>query len=82
MPGVHGGLYVFLDQPANLRYRTDLFGIGLGIRLALVLSKLNVRCYKLRFSSCWTKREACVSNKAIVFKCVFYTAHVCVPLCF
>ena len=35
--------HMFLDQPANLRYRTDLFGIGLGIRLALVLSKFNVK---------------------------------------
>ena len=28
--------HMFLDQPTNLRYRTDLFGIGLGIQLALV----------------------------------------------
>ena len=72
--------HMFLDQPANLRYRTDLFGIGLGIRLALVLSKLNVKCYKRRFS-CWSKREAGVYNKAIVFKWVFYTDHMCVCHC-
>ena len=71
----------FLDQPANLRYRTNLFAIGLGIRLPLVLSKLNVKYDNRRFS-CSSKREAPVSNKAIVFKWVFYTAHVCLHLCF
>ena len=71
----------FWEQPANLRYRTNLFGIGLLIRLPLVLSKLNVKYDNRRFS-CSSKREAPVPNKAIVFKWVFYTAHVCLHLCF
>ena len=57
----------FCDQPANLRYRTIFFvAIGLVIRLALVLSKLNVKYDNRRFS-CSSKREAPVSNKAIVY---------------
>ena len=65
-------VHMFLDQPTNLRYRIDLF--GLCIQLALVLSRLDVKWCNFRFS-CWTKRGVPVSNKGHLYThmchCVF-----------
>ena len=76
--------HMFLDQPANLRYRTNLFAIGLVIRLPLVLSKLNVKCDNRRFS-CSTKRHLCptrllsLNGSFIQPTCVCAIVFLCIP---
>ena len=73
----------FLDQPANLRYRTIFFvAIGLVIRLALVLSKLNVKCDNRRFS-CSTNGQLCLdSTKLLSMLMALYSTHLCLHMCF
>ena len=65
----------FLDQPANLRYRTNLFAIGLVIRLPLVLSKLNLKCDNRRFS-CSTNRHLCPTELLSLIMGLLYSPPV------
>ena len=72
----------FCDQPANLRYRTIFFvAIGLVIRRALVLSKLNLKCDNRRVFMLDQQAPVPRLNKAIVLLMGLYTAHLCLHLC-